>query len=211
MFKANGALLLTISLVLTGYGHPQQTMGSPVPEGQLVILRLVSPNYPPLARQANISGDVELRLAIRKDGALDSLVVVGGHPMLREAAVNSAQQSRFECRGCTSEVTFYSLIYSFQVKASPDWPCPKESGPHVVQRENHITITAEPALVDPYFSYIQARSPKCLYLWRCGYQWGGEDYYYYRVRSAKCLGLWSCAHRLREPFATCKKLHRGIS
>ena len=70
---------------------------------------------------------------------------------------------------------------------------------------------AEPALVDPYFAYTTARSAQCLYLWACGRRWGGEDYYYYRVRSAKCLDLWSCGHRIREPFATCNKLHRRLS
>lgn len=207
MFKTKGLLLLTVAVVLTRPGYSQQG----VSEGELAIVRLVNPTYPPIARTAHITGDVELKLGFRKDGALDSIVVVSGHPMLVKAALNSAQQSQFECRGCKNEVSFHSLISSFQFDASPDWPRPEESGPHVVQSQNHITVTAEPALVHPYFANVKARSPKCLYLWRCGYQSGGEDYYYYRVRSAKCLGLWNCGHRLREPYATCKKLHRKLS
>jgi len=207
MFKAKSLLLLTFAAALAGLAYSQQG----VSDGELVIISLANPTYPPLARQARISGDVELKLGIRKSGEIDSLVLVSGHPMLAQAALNSAQHSRFECAGCKNEVTFRSLIYSFQFEASPGWPCPEERGPHVVRSENHITVTAEPALVYPYFANIQARSPKCFYLWRCGYHWGGEDYYYYRVRSPKCLGLWHCGHRLREPFATCKKLHRELS
>jgi protein TonB len=60
--------------------------------------------YPPLARQANITGDVELKLEIRKDGSIQSASVVSGHPMLTQAALNSAQRSHFECRGCEDGV-----------------------------------------------------------------------------------------------------------
>jgi protein TonB len=75
------------------------------------MVRLVNPIYPPLARQARITGEVELKLGIRRDGSVLSAVAVNGHPMLTQAALNSAQQSAFECRGCEDEVTSYSLVY----------------------------------------------------------------------------------------------------
>jgi TonB family protein len=180
---------------------------------EVVMTGLFNPTYPPLARQARISGDVELKLEIRKDGSVQSATVVRGHPMLTPAALDSAQRSRFECRGCEDSITTASFFYSFsfQIAPSPGWPCPEAAGGGVTQSQNRITVMAEPALVDPYFAYTAARSAKCLYLWSCGRRWGGEDYYFYRVRSAKCLDLWSCGQRLREPFATCQKLHRQLS
>lgn len=189
-----------------------QTNPPAVPAGDAVMVSLFNPVYPSMARQARISGDVELELGIRRDGSIESAVAVSGHPMLRQAALNSAQQSRYECRRCSDEVTLYSLTYSFQLgtETSPGFPCPEGNGIHVTQSQNSVSIVAEPALVYPYFSYVRARSAKCAYLWQCGNRWGGEDYYYYRVRSAKCLDLWSCGHQLREPFATCKRLHRKI-
>ena len=196
-------------LIVAAYASYAQTDSRP--GNGVSIVSLSSPTYPRLAQQANISGEVELKLGVRKDGTLESLVVVSGHPMLTEAAVSSAQQSRFECRECQQEVTSYTLIYSFQFVASDGWPCPERPGPHVTQSGNRISVTTEPKLVHPYFSYTKARSVRCLNLWACGRQWGGEDYYYSRVRSAKCLDLWSCGHRLREPFATCEKLHRKLS
>ena len=190
-----------------------QTDSHPVVSGgEVVIVSLAKPIFPPLARQARIVGEVELKLGIRLDGSVESAVAVSGHPMLIQAALNSAQQSRFECRSCENEVTSYSLVYSFQFSAVPprDWPCPERNEPVVTQSGHQVTVTAEPALVHPYFGYVSARSAKCAYLWRCGWQWGGKDYYFYRVRSAKCLGLWNCGHRLREPFATCQRLHRKL-
>lgn len=209
--QALGGVALLVAIA-TSFVSFSQTDSRPAISGHdVVIVSLFNPTYPPLARQARIIGDVELNLGIRKDGTIESIVVASGHPMLTQAALNSAQESRFECRGCEHEVTSYSLIYSFQLVASPGWPCPENSAPHVTRSDNRITVTTEPTLVHPYFGYTKARSAKCFYLWACGLQWGGEDYYYYRVRSAKCLGLWTCGQRLREPFATCNKLHRSLS
>jgi TonB family protein len=64
--------------------------------------KLVQPIYPPVARATRTTGDVDLRVTIRQDGAVDSVVVLSGHPLLKESAVTSAQQSQFECRGCTT-------------------------------------------------------------------------------------------------------------
>jgi hypothetical protein len=107
------------------------------------------------------------------------------------------------------EVTAYSVTYSYQLVAGPDWPC-SESHQHSTQSQNRVTVIGEPRIVHPYFANIKVRSAKCLYLWPCGSHWGGEDYYYSATRSVKCLNLWNCGRELREPFATCKQLHRDI-
>jgi TonB family protein len=184
----------------------------PMSKDHVVVVSLFDPIYPSLARQARISGNVELKLGIRLDGSIESAIVVSGPPMLTQAALNSAQQSRFECRGCEDKVTSHFLVYSFQFAfvADPDYPCPERSEPLVTHSENQVTIVSEPALVYPIFSNVRVRSAKCAYLWQCSDQWGGEDYYFYRVRSPRCLGLWNCSQRLREPFATCNRLHRKI-
>jgi TonB family protein len=202
-------LFLAFGLTCIAFGQTDSRSGTSIAD--VATVSLFSPKYPPLARQANITGDVEIKLEIRKDGSIQSAVALTGHPMLTAAALTSAQQSRFECRGCEDELTSQSLIYSFQIVASPGWPCPEAGGSHVTQSANRVTVTAEPSMVYPVFSSIRFRSAKCLYLWACGSHWGGEDYYYYGVRSPKCLDLWTCGHRLREPFATCNKLHREIS
>ena len=205
--------VVSVLLIAAGCATLAQTDSHPpMSKDHVVVVSLFDPIYPPLARQARISGDVELKLGIRRDGSIESAVVVSGPPMLTQAALNSAQRSRFECRGCEDEVTLHSLVYSFQFAsvADPDWPCPERSEPLVTHSENQVTVVAEPALVYPYFSYVRARSAKCAYLWQCGSRWGGEDYYFYRVRSPRCLDLWNCGHHLREPFATCTRLHRKI-
>ncbi len=61
-----------------------------------MVLRRVQPNYPPLARQARIQGDVILQAEISKEGAIENLRVMSGHPMLAPAAIDAVKQWRYK-------------------------------------------------------------------------------------------------------------------
>lgn len=180
------------------------------PKNDVEFTHFVDPKFPSLAQLANVTGDVVLQLGIHKDGSVGSVTVMSGNPMLSPAAMESAQHSQFECRGCREEITLTSLIYSFRLEAAPGWPCSGETNPRIARIRNRITVTSEPRMIDIYTTSLRVPSAKCLYLWECGRRSGEEDYYFFKVRSAKCLNLWSCGRRLREPWATCKKLHRPI-
>ncbi|HTS61804.1 MAG TPA: energy transducer TonB [Candidatus Acidoferrales bacterium] len=52
----------------------------------------VEPVYPPLARQARISGTVELVGVLGTDGRIHELRVVRGHPLLIDAAMSAVKQ-----------------------------------------------------------------------------------------------------------------------
>ena len=56
------------------------------------LLRKVIPVYPPLARSARISGVVRLIGTIAKDGTIQNLQLVSGHPMLAQAAMDAVRQ-----------------------------------------------------------------------------------------------------------------------
>ena len=59
------------------------------------ILSRVNPPYPPLARQARISGTVKLEGIIAKDGTVQQLKVISGHPLLVKAAVDAVTLWRY--------------------------------------------------------------------------------------------------------------------
>jgi TonB family protein len=61
----------------------------------VAITKLFQPVYPPLAKQTQITGDVELTLQVTTDGSVESAIVVSGHPLLKQAAVDSALHSQF--------------------------------------------------------------------------------------------------------------------
>jgi len=60
------------------------------------LTRLVKPAYPPLAVQAHISGTVRLAAIISRDGLIQNLQVVSGHPLLTTAAVDAVKQWRYQ-------------------------------------------------------------------------------------------------------------------
>jgi protein TonB len=62
-------------------------------EGDLI--HKVLPIYPPLARSARIQGDVVLQAVISRQGAIENLRVLAGHPMLVPAAIEAVRQWRY--------------------------------------------------------------------------------------------------------------------
>jgi protein TonB len=71
----------------------RQVRVSHMMEGNLI--HRVQPEYPPLARQARIQGTVVLRAIISRDGKIDNLQVVSGHPMLVQAAIDAVRRWRY--------------------------------------------------------------------------------------------------------------------
>ena len=56
------------------------------------LLHEVTPQYPPLAKSARIGGVVHLSAIIAPDGTVKDLRVLGGHPLLIQAAVDAVKQ-----------------------------------------------------------------------------------------------------------------------
>jgi TonB family protein len=59
---------------------------------QAKLLNQQPPAYPPLARQARISGVVHLAVLIGKDGKVRDLTVLSGHPLLAPAAMQAVKE-----------------------------------------------------------------------------------------------------------------------
>jgi protein TonB len=70
--------------------HPRR---SQMMEGNLVLR--VQPDYPAAARQLRVQGKVVLRVLISREGVIENLEVVSGHPMLVRAAVDAVRQWRY--------------------------------------------------------------------------------------------------------------------
>ncbi len=60
-----------------------------------LLISKVQPSYPPLARQARVQGTVVLQAVIGKDGSVQDLQVLSGHPMLTQAAMDAVKQWRY--------------------------------------------------------------------------------------------------------------------
>jgi TonB family protein len=63
---------------------------------QGLLVHQVAPEYPALARQARIQGTVVLKALISKDGSMEGLTVMSGHPMLVPAAMDAVKQWKYK-------------------------------------------------------------------------------------------------------------------
>jgi protein TonB len=66
---------------------------SQLEEGQLV--NRVEPTYPPICKISGIQGQVKLHAIIGRDGRIQSLSAVSGHPLLVRAALEAVEQWRY--------------------------------------------------------------------------------------------------------------------
>lgn len=90
-----GGIISSTPVAVPKVATPQRVRVSQgVSQGLLV--RRVQPNYPPLARQARIQGTVVLRAVISKDGSIEGLTLVSGHPMLAPAAIDAVKQWKYK-------------------------------------------------------------------------------------------------------------------
>jgi periplasmic protein TonB len=76
-------------------GRPTRPIPVSTGVSQGLLLRQVKPVYPPIALAAHIQGEVVLQAVIGKDGTIQNLHVISGHPMLIKAAAEAVQQWRY--------------------------------------------------------------------------------------------------------------------
>src|ERR1700739_3417271 len=75
----------------------------------------VAPAYPELARRMSISGVVKVQVVVAPNGSVKSTKIVGGHPLLVNAAVDAVRKWRFET---ASEETTGVVEFKFDPSAS---------------------------------------------------------------------------------------------
>ncbi|MFZ0862405.1 MAG: TonB family protein [Candidatus Sulfotelmatobacter sp.] len=90
-----GSVLSSTPVAVPKIATPQRVrVSSGVSSG--LLIRKVSPTYPPLARQARIQGTVILQAQISKDGSIQNLQLISGHPMLAPAAIEAVKQWKYK-------------------------------------------------------------------------------------------------------------------
>ena len=131
--------LLALSLFL-GTSLIAQTLPAPsnktndlpvirLDEAEQHLIERTPPKYPPLARVANIRGDVHLTLEVDSNGAVIRVVQSSGHPLLVYAASDAAKQYRyrpFELNGVPADVLVEAVV-SFSPPVPPHVPFPEVS------------------------------------------------------------------------------------
>jgi len=60
------------------------------------IINKVTPQYPPIAKTAHVSGTIILHAIISKDGSIQELQYVSGPPLLMKAAMDAVKEWRYK-------------------------------------------------------------------------------------------------------------------
>ena len=94
--RRTGVLLTAVVAVVAGVG----TYGVRAQEAENEIVRRakikVQPVYPELARKMNITGTVKVQVVVAANGTVKDAKIVGGHPVLANAALDAIRKWRFE-------------------------------------------------------------------------------------------------------------------
>ena len=89
-----GGILSSSPMNAPKIATPQRVrLSQGVTEGNL--LNKVTPVYPEIAKRARIQGVVVLQAVISKQGTIENLRVVSGHPMLTQSALDAVRQWRY--------------------------------------------------------------------------------------------------------------------
>jgi TonB family protein len=59
----------------------------------------IPPKYPPLARQLKLSGKVRVEVIVSPDGRVRGTRIIGGNPILANAALDAIRMWRYEVSG----------------------------------------------------------------------------------------------------------------
>ena len=87
-----GAMLLALSAVIVLWPSSSRAQD----ELTRKVKTKVAPAYPELAKRMSISGVVKVQVVVAPNGSVKTTKVVGGHPLLVNAAMDAVKKWRFE-------------------------------------------------------------------------------------------------------------------
>ncbi len=103
--------LFGLTFVSVGLFTTSALAQQPSETGRKVVTR-VTPHYPELARKMRISGTVKVEATVAPNGKVKSTKVIGGSPVLTQAALNAIEVWKWAPTASESkeliELTFHS-------------------------------------------------------------------------------------------------------
>jgi len=65
-------------------------------EALTAVLSKVEPDYPPVAKQLHVAGDVEVEAVISESGAVEKVNILHGNPILTKAVADALMKWKFK-------------------------------------------------------------------------------------------------------------------
>ncbi len=103
---------------------------------QSKLIRKVDPEYPELAERAHVQGKVNLAVTVNEEGYVSYVQVIGGHPMLRDAAEKAVKQWKYEPTVLDGKkipvVAFVRVDFVLPEDTEPDAPAGELRDPNAI-------------------------------------------------------------------------------
>lgn len=91
-----GVWLLAVALVALTSNRATAQSAAASANAERKITSRAAPNYPELAKKMRIHGVVRVEVIVRANGSIKSTRVLGGNPVLVDAAVDAVGKWKFE-------------------------------------------------------------------------------------------------------------------
>ena len=103
MHRGVTAFLAVVAIIGMALASAQQVSAQPHPDRR--VITKVAPAYPELAKRMHLQGAVKLEVGVKADGGVKSTRVIGGNPVLVQAAADAVSKWKFEVtQGETVEI-----------------------------------------------------------------------------------------------------------
>jgi TonB family protein len=99
VWNRRGRAYVQILAALLGLGTlllAEDAKKIPTDEAMSALVTKVNPEYPALARQLKLSGQVEVLANIDEDGSVGDVTTVSGNPVLAKAVVDAVKKWKFK-------------------------------------------------------------------------------------------------------------------
>ena len=114
---------------------------------QLCVVHVETLHYPPLARSANVQGEVKVSAMVDEDGSVILPALETGHPLLAAAAI--ANLRRWKFRPPTGRAVPIEVTYEFVVRSGAAASSTERMS---FDFPNHVRVEAGPLEVEPQAS-----------------------------------------------------------
>jgi TonB family protein len=101
-----GLCAFCVAFLQIGLGQVQDSISA------RKIVSRVQPQYPALAHAAHVTGTAKLLVKVNNNGKVESVEVVGGHPLLAQAATIAVNQWKWES---SSQPTQETVVVKFSL------------------------------------------------------------------------------------------------
>jgi TonB family protein len=88
--------LLLLAVAPSAWAQNSATSNSTSDQAKRQVKSKTDPAYPALAREMHVKGKVKVELTVAPDGSVHSTKVLGGSPLLAQAAVDAVKSWKYE-------------------------------------------------------------------------------------------------------------------